>query len=529
MAWKRKQKRKEAKQVEFAKLEHKVAALWTRVSSGEQEQNNCSLESQEKICREYAERNGITIKKHYGDTHESAKTMGKLFNQMISEVTRDKEINIILVSSYGRFSRTGSEASVLKALLKSKGIYVVSATQPVDPDSATGEFMQDILLLFSKFDNTIRKDKCVGGVRDCLLRGEWAFRAPFGYDHYKTDKTHHLKVNEKGEILRKAFYWKAYEGLSNPEICDRLKALGITMNRKRLSEIFLNPVYCGYIKNTLLDEGVLIKGNFEPLVDEETFKIINGKSRAGYDQKEETDKFPLKRHVRCADCGGYLTGYTVKAKGKDYYKCNKIGCKHNQSVVKMHNKYIGLLESYGIPKEFHPILKKVLTKLFDQSNKTRVETTNLLNKQKSEVENKIKTAKYRLGIGEISKDVYEVTISTLEDKLSEIKVQLGSLSEDLSNQMKYIDKVIVMCCELGDLWKNGDFRLRQNLQSLVFPDGVLYDKKMDGYRTENENEVFDIFRRFSDAYKNNKGAAVDLLSPKVEITGLEPATFRLRT
>ena len=43
---------------------------------------------------------------------------------------------------------------------------------------------------------------------------------------------------------------------------------------------------------------------------------------------------------------------------------------------------------------------------------------------------------------------------------------------------------------------------------------------MDGYRTENENEVFDIFRRFSDAYKNNKGAAVDLLSPKVEITGL---------
>ena len=108
-------------------------------------------------------------------------------------------------------------------------------------------------------------------------------------------------------------------------------------------------------------------------------------------------------------------------------------------------------------------------------------------------------------------------------------MQLGSLSEDLSNQVKYIDKVIAMCCKLGSLWAKGDFHLRQNLQSLVFPDGVLYDKKMDGYRTENENEVFDIFRRFSDAYKNNKGTAVDLLSPKVEITGLEPATFRLRT
>ena len=240
MAWKRKQKRKEAKQVEFTKLDRKVAALWTRVSSGEQEQNNCSLESQDKICREYAERNGITIKKHYGGTHESAKNMGKLFNKMIDEVLHDKEINIILVSAYDRFSRTGPEASMTKALLKSEGIFVVSATQPVDPDSATGEFMQDILLLFSKFDNSVRKDKCVGGVRDCLLRGEWPFRAPFGYDHYKDEKTHHLKVNEKGKILKKAFYWKAYEGLSNPEICDRLKALGITMNRKRLSEIFLS-------------------------------------------------------------------------------------------------------------------------------------------------------------------------------------------------------------------------------------------------------------------------------------------------
>ena len=184
---------------------------------------------------------------------------------------------------------------------------------------------------------------------------------------------------------------------------------------------------------------------------------------------------------------------------------------------------------FTIPKEFHTILKKVLTKLFDQSNKARVETTNLLNKQKTEVENKIKTAKLRYGIGEISEDVYDVTISTLEETLSEINVQLGSMSEDLSNQMKYIDKIIVMCCKLGDLWENGDFHFRQNLQSLVFPDGVLYDKKIDGYRTENENEVFDIFRRFSDTYKNNKGTAVDLLSPKVEITGLEPATFRLRT
>ena len=524
MSWKRKQKRKAAKRVEFSKLDHKVAALWTRVSSEKQEQNNCSLETQEKVCREYAERNGIRIKKPFGGTHETAKNMGEEFKKMIDAVTKDKEINVILVYSYDRFSRTGAEASMLKAMLKKRGIYVISATQTIDPDTASGDFMEDVLLLFSKFDNTIRRDKCVGGMVECLRRGEWFNAAPFGYDHYKKDKHHYLKVNWKGELLRKAFRWKADEGLSNPEICDRLKALGLDIDRKKLSFIFMNPIYCGYIRHNLLDEGELVKGNHEPIVDEETFKRINNMSKAGYEHKEVTEKFPLKRHVRCADCGSYLTGYTVKSRGKDYYKCNKIGCKNNQSVNKMHNKYIGLLDSYEVPKAFQPILKKVLVDLFDDCHADRMETINQLKKKKTEVENKITNVQCRFGLGEIGEEVFNVTMSKLNDCLSEITQQLESITENLSNKKKYIDVVILMCCKLGSLWNEGNFHLRQNLQKLVFPDGVLFDKKIDGYRTENENAVFAIFRRFSDNYKNNKGTADSLLSLFVGVARLERAT-----
>ena len=131
---KKKKKIKGAKTVvEYGKLDRKVAALWTRVSTREQEENNCSLENQRKICLEYAEQRGITIKKEFGGTHESAKSEGELYRKMISEVAKDKEINIILVYSFDRFSSAGTEA-----YLKSKGIYVISATQATDPDSAAG-------------------------------------------------------------------------------------------------------------------------------------------------------------------------------------------------------------------------------------------------------------------------------------------------------------------------------------------------------------------------------------------------------
>ena len=92
-------KKDKVKITEFSRLERKVAALWTRVSTEKQERNNCSLENQQRICREYAERNGIIIKKEFGGTHESAKTEGRRYREMIAEVAKDKEINIILVIS----------------------------------------------------------------------------------------------------------------------------------------------------------------------------------------------------------------------------------------------------------------------------------------------------------------------------------------------------------------------------------------------------------------------------------------------
>lgn len=59
-----KKKHKKGKVIEYSKLERKVAALWTRVSSVDQEKHGCGLEFQDKICREYAAKNNIIIKRH---------------------------------------------------------------------------------------------------------------------------------------------------------------------------------------------------------------------------------------------------------------------------------------------------------------------------------------------------------------------------------------------------------------------------------------------------------------------------------
>ena len=524
-------KTKQQKVTKFSELKNKVAALWTRVSTERQEENNCSLETQERICREYAASHGITIKKQYGGTHESAKTEGQLYRKMIAEVAADRDINVILVYSFDRFSRAGNEAIMTKAYLKTKGVYVISATQQTDPDSAAGTFMEDILFLFNQFENSLRRDKAVTGMTACLQRGEWYGKAPLGYDHKKVGKTHILTVNDKGRILKKAFLWKANEHMGDIEIVERLALEGLKIDRKHLNKILHNPFYCGKIKHNLLGDEI-VEGKQEKLIDEATFNKIQGITNTGYEHQEETELFPLKRHVRCSDCGGYLTGYTVKSRGRDYYKCNKKGCKSNHSTERLHQMYSVLLNTYSIPKPLIPILIKVLHKVFREYNQERCDTRTLLLKSKSELESKQEALKVRHGLGDIDKDVFNATNAHLNDRLTKIEKALQEAERDLSNEKKYIADVIAMSCKLGTLWQKGDFRTRQKLQNLVYPNGILFDKHLDSYRTENENEVCRLVRRestgdISEKEKTTRGKTP--LSPLVGMRRLERPTPTSRT
>ena len=170
----------------------------------------------------------------------------------------------------------------------------------------------------------------------------------------------------------------------------------------------------------------IIKGKYEPLIDEATFNKVNGLSSAGYEHREITDEFPLKRHVRCSDCGGYLTGYTVKARGRNYYKCNKKGCKSNHSADKMHSKYVGLLNCYQIPHELIPVLTGVFEKVFKEHNDMKAETRKMLLKRQTECNNKLIKLQVRNGLGEISNEVYQGHIQAFEHRNGRNKERVRS-------------------------------------------------------------------------------------------------------
>lgn len=536
-----KKKKKESvnKKVDYKDLTNKKAFVWTRVSTREQERKGHSLDHQKRMCKEYAERNNIQIVDYLGGEFESAKEEGKLYQQMVDRVLETSDINIILTDSFDRFSRTGAKGILTKETLKKNGKYIISVTQEVDPDSESGEMIEDFHMLFSKFENNMRRGKCIKGMKECIHQGYWYNILPTGYDRKKVGKDHIITVNKEGELLRDAFTWKAYENITNEEILSRLKARGLILTKQTLSDIFKNPFYCGYIIHAYTDYEPK-EGKQEKLISETIFNIVNGiDTNSGYTQNKENELYPLNTFIKCPQCRvntsiKHFTGYErVKKKtGKTYhyYKCSTKGCKCNTNLGDMHDKFTNRLYSYSLPNEVKPIFSKVLTKLFKEQNKANFQQHKELSCKLTETENQINEVSLKYGLGKINEEVYNITSSRLKGDKEILSKEVKRLQRTVSNSIEYVDKTIEMASDIGGLWKNGDCNIRKKVQRLAYPNGIFYDKEIGDYRTDGENKVFELFRKISGmcgiVKKSDKPFLSDL-SDVVENIGLEPITFRL--
>lgn len=508
------------------------AVIYTRVSTKEQADTNQSLETQKKYCLQYALKNDLNVLGFFGGTYESAKTDERNeFNRMIKFVKNQKEgVSHILVYSLDRFSRTGDNAIFISPELKKQGISIVSVTQPIDVSTHSGILQQNIQFIFSKYDNDLRKEKCMAGMKEKLLRGEWIGYPPAGYsyDHTGGGKEQRIIINKKGRLIRQAFLLKVNEGLSNTEIADRISGIAEKITNKRLTDIFRNPFYCGYISHNLLD-GELSKGKHERLVSEEIFLRANDmlkKVAYGYKQQERNDNIPLKNFVRCAECGTPMTGYIVKKKNLYYYKCNKIGCKCNRSAKQMNQLFQEFLKDFQIDDRFRDPIKDQLLHTYTSLTSTDKEMLRAIKQTLSEVDAKLERVEERFALGEIDRAIYEKIGGKLREEKKKIEEQLAGPKNKLSNPVAFVEKALKICSNLSNLWVSADHDGKLNLQEILFPGGILYDKKNGNYRTTNVNVIIDLTSLFSDSYRQEKsGRSKNFFdfSASVPKEGIEPS------
>ena len=143
------------------------AVIYARYSSDNQREE--SIEGQIRECTAYAEKNGITILRHYIDRAYSAKTDNRPeFQNMIKDSSK-KQFEAIIVWKLDRFARNCYDSTHYKAILKRNDVKVISATEKIS-DSPEGILMESILEGFAEYYSADLSEKIVRGMTENALK-----------------------------------------------------------------------------------------------------------------------------------------------------------------------------------------------------------------------------------------------------------------------------------------------------------------------------------------------------------------------
>ena len=125
-----------------------TAVIYARYSSDSQRE--ASIEGQLRDCKDYAERNGITVVGTYIDRAYSAKTDDRPeFQRMVQDSAR-KIFDAVLVWKLDRFARNRYDAVFYKRQLEKNSVHLVSVMEPIS-DGPEGIMVESLLIGMAEY------------------------------------------------------------------------------------------------------------------------------------------------------------------------------------------------------------------------------------------------------------------------------------------------------------------------------------------------------------------------------------------
>ena len=421
-----------------------TAVIYARYSSDNQREE--SIEGQIRECTAYAEKNGITVVKHYIDRALSAKTDNRPdFQQMIKD-SEKRLFDIVLVWKLDRFARNRYDSAHYEYQLERNHVKLVSATEPIS-DSPAGIMVKSMLTGMAEYYSAELSEKVVRGMTENVLKGKYnGGTIPIGF---KVDEEKFFQIDPlKAPFVVEAFQ-RYNDGATMKELMNWLNDSGVTTNRNQkftynsVQTLLTNKRYIG--ENHFKD--IVMPDSIPAIVDKDLFEEVQQKikknSRAPARHKAEDD-YLLTTKLFCGMCGAMMFGECGTGRNKvvhHYYKCSTAKrfktCK-KKTVRKEWLEDLVVAETMKLIQDdavIDAIVAEVM-ELQDQENTTLP----LLEKQMREVENGIENMLNAIQAGVLTNSTksrlekLEAQQKELEVRIAEEKIARPRLSE---NQVRF--------------------------------------------------------------------------------------------
>ncbi len=487
----------------------KRAVIYCRVSTKEQVEEGNSLSTQQKICTEYCLKNGYDIAGIFIEQGESAKTADRTELKKLLTFCAGKknQISAIVIYKIDRLSRNTDDYSQLRLLLKRYGVEIRSTSEHFE-DTPVGRFMENTMANIAQFDNDIRTERSVGGMREAMREGRYIWRAPLGYNN--------VKVNGRATIapdaltfplVKQTFLLIAQNKYPTEEVRKMMQAHGlVTRNGKPVSQSFFyhalnSEIYTGWI--TMFGERH--KGTFEPLVSEELFtqvqRVLKKKGKRGIIHITDNPDFPLRRFVK-NPTGRKLTGSWSQGRNRKYPFYRFGGEGSNFARDPFEKRFTKFMDKFKFSEDHIELLERLVYKHFDKALSGNIKEVERLKRQVEKLKNKQTVLLDKNLEGIISDQVLKVQMDIIETDLMNANAMLSRISERDADPAGLTAFVKEYLKRPSKIWLKASPAVKIKLQWFEFPSGIILENNL--FRTAEIVNVFKLKSLFSD-YLSYKG------------------------
>ena len=476
--------------------------VYCRVSTEEQADKGFSLDTQEKLCRDFAERSGYRVAGVYRDEGKSGTTLNRpALQDLLAKCTKGTTINAVVVQETDRLARNTHDHLTIRVILQKAGVKLISVAQPMLDDSPEGNMIDTILASVNQFQSDINSRKTKKALQEKFNQGWWPGWAPLGYanvaveggDDGQRARKIVRKDPESWALLREGFKMYLTGNFSADALRDVLYEKGLRSKTGKkiphsiMVHILKNPFYAGL----MVWKGQRRMGRHEPMIGlpehRRILQIID--SHNLYVSRVRKHNFLLRGFVYCNLCGQRYTAETHAAKRKSYYHC--------ASMRKHSNRYqnieVSVLERQ-VEEQFKAIqfsphfIRLIMEKLkhvhAEQKVTVQGQKQRLFNQQKA-IEAKRDRAEEKLLAGILSDDAFVRLRARFNEQLQQIQEQLAVIDSQRECDTEVVCQILRLSRNIYEEYKKAPVALKRHFLGMFWDRFLVQDRKIvEAFPTE---------------------------------------------
>lgn len=411
---------------------NKNCIIYCRVSTSKQAQDGESLDLQESICYDIAEKKNLRVlnifKEQYSGRKEDRPVIDDIFEYLKKS---PKKVDVLIVRAIDRFTRNGTFGyeSLIKKFAE-YGVEIIDSYGMIQPSKNTLEHLSveydwsiirpseiTEMVMAQQGKNEVNQilTRTIGAEIALVREGYHIGPAREGYMNTK------LSVNGKKKPIQipdpeyshfyiKMFELRSFGNLTDQEIVSNINAIGyrskirnkwsknkdkvigstggLQLNTQHLQKIISNPIYCGVnngkwvlkpIKTKysgLISISLFNKANkgklFIEEIENEDIKIHKNYNPHSLKRIKDNPLFPFKSVIRCPECAKPFLGSVSKGKsgaGFPSYHCARNHKQYGVNKKDFEKNIAYYIKNIKHDEEFFKALQMTLANKYKEKKK----------------------------------------------------------------------------------------------------------------------------------------------------------------